>query len=248
MVKATHSSKRPPTIQPKVQWATGKVTPKDRVQLPPEAREYAPLIAVCRALLVEIEAARDQYVGIIDQAADTNVGKALRHAVNPQTRRHVPDPIQVAWGKKLESILTVPLWRFVVTWLFGDDDNPQSKNVVKVLAELATLDIAGLDIKAVENARSELPVWQSFYGRSSPARTQLRKHAKSDGWSNLDDPRLMREARVWVRAHHVWKSLKRAVDEEYPGGRSIHLESEWCKTLARIDKAVGRPRKKGTRY
>jgi len=64
-------------------------------------------------------------------------------------------------------------------------------------------------------------------------------------WRQLDDDTLFDQAKMWVKAHHVYGSLTEAVGDRYGAETDSGLVNHWVKWLRPFDANLGRPNTSG---
>ena len=240
------------SLQIHERWCAGAVTPKNRVQVPPEVHAFAPIAAIARALVIETDCeSSHDYLDIVAAGRNSECGAELYRI------RHLSSPIsaKVVYALNLRIYYTLSEYfrlvagdalDFAEKWVFGSELGATQ------IALMAAVDVIDLDVERVEEERARTFIWETFYGTQDKLRQLMRDLTKYGGWSNLDDKTLMDRSTLWVRAHHVHGSLTNAVKEKFEEDTTLYggtvdrgKVKKWSDRLEPFDLAIGRPRSPG---
>ena len=228
-----------------------RVHPRSRLQAPSTGKlgsqwsfPMAELLAVCRAVILEVPKATQQYLDIVDYLNDQPWLSAFLKPSRSRTEAMVRTQM---WRGGMGNRYLETTWpnaqKCADDWLYG------SQTGAGMMAVIGLFYTIGISMESAENMRAFSETFTTFYQSRTEDRVLLRKLAKLRGWKQLDDARLMREARLWANAHHVYASLVRAVEAMYTDdwecGADRPKYADWSRRLRKFDVVVGRKRTRG---
>lgn len=232
-----------------VHWGPTAVTPKNRVQLPPDALEVAPLRAVCRALVLEGDCdSQNDYLRILNIASHSEACPTLvrffKEPIGNKRRNAAGVTLRRAWMQFAEDVGPLAL-DFADRWLFNNEDGAM------FITFMAASDALNVDINRIEAERAAENTWQVYYIKSSNNKRRKQMRTITKDWANLDDKRLMREAGVWVKWHHIQHDLGPVLNEMCKNPNTNlpdwdeGTRNQWIRRLKSFDEAIGRDRHPG---
>lgn len=253
-----------------------RITVQNRISASPEIHTISRMMALVRALLIEVPEANAHYHKILLPTAMEVIDRAGGLPILPEKiGQKKQDRIVSDLTERMNATITEPerqlIWDFVDLFLLG------SPLLLACLGVRLAMDSLGIDPVELETARqANAPIWMLKYGKQTTREGQRRQsllgsRVKGLKWTQLDDDAIMERATMWVRAHIVWGSLRKAVLEYYgedQGGASqgkedapenvnprtgkphvmVDLISWWDRQLKPFDDDIGRERQRGKRY
>lgn len=223
-----------------------KVAPTNRFFVPKEGREAAPIVCVCRALLLEDELdAGNEYRRLVQKLEETPPGRGLRQlakVTGAQTKTHLYNSRQDQLSHQFTELATPLFMEYATKWLFGN------VACLTMLEAFSVIEVVGKDPMDIEDARAQSQIWRLFYGKHTTradreARDRLRQRVEEEGWVQLDDATQMKYAMGWVRTRlGLEKSLLSYVKKLYPNDpEDLLLEGKyktWWRKLSLIDDLI----------
>jgi hypothetical protein len=161
----------------------------------------------------------------------------------PSIGQNVHREIQRLLDQGTPSLVTAR--KLADRYFFGSD------LAFKVIVVWVGFECLGVLPREVDQVRTGSLHWCLVHGPKPASRWQRRKqskwrkHLRKLGWRFVDETRLWHEAKVWVRARLVHRSLRLALVKEYGESWDPDVDKKWRSRLRPYDLALGWERRPG---